>query len=389
MSLGNDEPEGGGKRLLDALRVGVDVARKKRQTIEAVRARRAGKDRAELRGLLEQELDRDGIACDPIWVEETLDELESSETERAQQMKRSRAAAVRTFGKALGALRRERQAGADGVVPAALAALLKAGQAPEWMAVPGGSLYPSVPGVGAEKRAVRLGTGAGPMLEPGRRPRSRSDRRSRSPRPRFARSGHSVRALRCSRQKDSHRVRRGGARRQPRAPPRFAATVRIVYVRLGRAWVELLFGRGDTLEVALTREAGRWRVSSPAFLSLSTCPAIALAECQPGSKVLRLATIESGEITYIPKAVRLGGARELREYEAGSLVAEQSGCLACHRIGGEGHRGPGQALTHVGSQLDDQLLRQALIDPQAPMPSFKHLPHARLAPLVRFLALLR
>jgi hypothetical protein len=167
------------------------------------------------------------------------------------------------------------------------------------------------------------------------------------------------------------------------------ATVRIVYVRLGRAWVELLFGRGDTLEVALTREAGRWRVSSPAFLSLSTCPAIALAECQPGSKVLRLATIESGEITYIPKAVRLGGARELREYEAGSLVAEQSGCLACHRIGEEGHRGPGQALTHVGSQLDDQLLRQALIDPQAPMPSFKHLPHARLAPLVRFLALLR
>lgn len=165
MSLGNDEPEGEGKRLLDALRLGVDVASKKRQAIEAVRARRAGKDRAELRSTLEEELDRRGIACDPIWVEEKLDELESSETERAQQVKRGRAAALRTFGKFARAVRRERQAGADGVVPAALAALTKAGQAPEWMAVPGGSLYPSVPGVGAEKRAVRLGAAAGPMLE--------------------------------------------------------------------------------------------------------------------------------------------------------------------------------------------------------------------------------
>jgi len=165
VSLGNDEPEGEGKRLLDALRLGVDVANKKRQAIEAVRARRAGKDRAELRSMLEQELDRRGIACDPIWAEEKLDDLESSETERAQQMERSRAAALRTFGKFARALRRERQAGADGVVPAALAALVEAGQAPEWMAVPGGSLYPNVPGVGAEKRAVRLGAAAGPMLE--------------------------------------------------------------------------------------------------------------------------------------------------------------------------------------------------------------------------------
>jgi hypothetical protein len=72
---------------------------------------------------------------------------------------------LRAFGKFARALRRERQAGGDGVVRAALAALVKAGKAPEWMAVPGGSLYPSVPGVGAEKRAVRLGAAAGPMLE--------------------------------------------------------------------------------------------------------------------------------------------------------------------------------------------------------------------------------
>ena len=165
VSPGSDEPEGESKRLLDALRLGVDVAGKKRQAIEAVQARQAGKDRAELRSMLEQELDRRGIARDPTWVEEKLDELESSETERAQQMQRSRAAAVRTFGKLSRALRRETQARADRVVPAAFAALAKAGQAPEWMAVPGGSLYPSVPGVGAEKRAVRVGADAGPMLE--------------------------------------------------------------------------------------------------------------------------------------------------------------------------------------------------------------------------------
>lgn len=171
--------------------------------------------------------------------------------------------------------------------------------------------------------------------------------------------------------------------------PEPTATVRTVYARLGRAWVELRFGRGETLRVALRRVAGHWRVSSSAFVSLSTCPSVAIAPCHVGSKVLGLATIESVEITFVPKEVRLGGARALSEYEAGSSVAAQSGCLACHRIGEDGHDGPGPDLTHVGARLDDQQLVQALIRPRAPMPSFKHLPHANLAALIRFLALLR
>ncbi len=171
--------------------------------------------------------------------------------------------------------------------------------------------------------------------------------------------------------------------------PEPTATVRTVYSRLHRAWVELLFGRGETLQVEVKRVAGRWRVSSAAFLSLFTCPDVPATTCHPGSKVLWLASIESAEMTFIPKAVRLSGGRELREYEAGSRLAVRSGCLACHRIGGDGNHGPGSNLTHVGAQLDDQQLLQALIDPRAPMPSFKHLPHAKLAALIRFLALLR
>ncbi|HLH13763.1 MAG TPA: cytochrome c [Solirubrobacteraceae bacterium] len=167
------------------------------------------------------------------------------------------------------------------------------------------------------------------------------------------------------------------------------AVVRTVYARLGRAWVDLRFPRGQTLGVGLRRVAGRWRVSSSAFVSLVTCPAILALRCVVGSKVLVLATIESTEIGFIPSGVRHGGARTLREYEAGSRVVAQSGCLACHRIGEDGHAGPGPDLTHVGARLDEQQLVHALIDPRAPMPSFKRLPRAKLAALTRFLALLR
>lgn len=166
-------------------------------------------------------------------------------------------------------------------------------------------------------------------------------------------------------------------------------TVRTVYARLRRAWVDLRFPRGSTLRVALRLVAGRWRVSSSAFVLLYTCPVVGAMKCREGSKVLGLATIESAEIAFIPSAVRRSGARGLREYEAGSSVAAQSGCLACHRIGEDGRRGPGPDLTHVGARLDERQLVHALIDPRAPMPSFKRLPRAKLAALTRFLALLR
>lgn len=66
-----------------------------------------------------------------------------------------------------------------------------------------------------------------------------------------------------------------------------------------------------------------------------------------------------------------------------------SGCLACHRIGRVGNGGPGPDLTHVASDLAPAALRQSLIDPPAPMPSFRHAGKARLDALGAYLKTLR
>jgi mono/diheme cytochrome c family protein len=167
------------------------------------------------------------------------------------------------------------------------------------------------------------------------------------------------------------------------------ATVRSIYPQLGRAWANLQFGGGRTRVVALRHITGRWRVSSPMFTVKTVCKATAAGPCRTASKLLSLAILITGELTYFPAAVLRGGTRELREYETGGKVAAQTGCLACHRIGDDGNDGPGSNLTRVGSMLDEQQLEQALINPRAPMPSFRLLPRTKLTPLIRFLTLLR
>lgn len=82
-------------------------------------------------------------------------------------------------------------------------------------------------------------------------------------------------------------------------------------------------------------------------------------------------------------------SRQAAEFSAGSTVAGQSGCLACHVIGSQGNNGPGPDLTGVGRRLRPTSIRAALIDPLAPMPSFKHLPAGKLRALVYFLSQLR
>lgn len=82
----------------------------------------------------------------------------------------------------------------------------------------------------------------------------------------------------------------------------------------------------------------------------------------------------------------------LNEWNAGRLVAAQSGCLACHKIGENGNDGPGPQLTHVGSRVPQQAIAQTLRNPTAPMPSFASL--ARTQPqkfkaLVSFLGQLK
>ncbi|MGB2711883.1 MAG: c-type cytochrome [Conexibacter sp.] len=68
----------------------------------------------------------------------------------------------------------------------------------------------------------------------------------------------------------------------------------------------------------------------------------------------------------------LSGAA-LTEWNQGKLVAAQSGCLACHKIGENGNDGPGPHLTEIGDKLPPSAIAQTLRNPTAPMPSFQSL----------------
>jgi ubiquinol-cytochrome c reductase cytochrome b subunit/menaquinol-cytochrome c reductase cytochrome b/c subunit len=90
-----------------------------------------------------------------------------------------------------------------------------------------------------------------------------------------------------------------------------------------------------------------------------------------------------------PAFVKQAGGTELAEFEAGKKVVAQSGCLACHKIGDNGNAGPGPDLTHVAQRLKAQGIARTLVNPTAPMPSFKNLPPEKFKAVVAFLALLK
>ena len=90
-----------------------------------------------------------------------------------------------------------------------------------------------------------------------------------------------------------------------------------------------------------------------------------------------------------PKAVLQAGGKTLAEYEAGKLVVAQSGCEACHKIGDNGNNGPGPELTHIASRLPRQGIARTLVNPTAPMPSFKNLPPQKFKAAVEFLSQLK
>src|ERR687893_1131280 len=77
------------------------------------------------------------------------------------------------------------------------------------------------------------------------------------------------------------------------------------------------------------------------------------------------------------------------QYEAGKLVAAQSGCLACHKIGENGNHGPGPELTDIGETPPKAALRRTLENPTAPMPSYSGLPQQKKEDLVAFLSQLK
>ncbi len=150
------------------------------------------------------------------------------------------------------------------------------------------------------------------------------------------------------------------------------------------------------IKLDLEEVGGAWLVSSRA--RLATVPGCYLPKprrCPRGARVLifyvgEIEPAQGGLLELpIPAAVKRAGGREQREFEAGKLVVAQSGCLACHRIGDNGNRGPGPNLTHIGAKLSEREIAHALVDSRAPMPSFSHLPAQKSHDIVRFLALLR
>ena len=82
-----------------------------------------------------------------------------------------------------------------------------------------------------------------------------------------------------------------------------------------------------------------------------------------------------------------GQARQM--FDQGKLVAAQSGCLACHKIGDNGNAGPGPTLTKIGGRLPKEAIARTLQNPTAPMPSFRNLPPAKFNALVGFLSQLK
>jgi menaquinol-cytochrome c reductase cytochrome b/c subunit len=86
-----------------------------------------------------------------------------------------------------------------------------------------------------------------------------------------------------------------------------------------------------------------------------------------------------------PRILHAGGAL-LSEYEAGKKAVAQSGCLACHKIGENGNSGPGPNLTKIADRLPRQAIARTLVNPTAPMPSFKNLPPKKFNQIVTFLA---
>ena len=97
-------------------------------------------------------------------------------------------------------------------------------------------------------------------------------------------------------------------------------------------------------------------------------------------------------LTYLGAAAGSPNEIDLKvppQYEAGKLVAAQSGCLACHKIGENGNDGPGPHLTDIGSKLLPGAIQRTLENPTAPMPSFRNLPEDKKTALVDFLASLK
>jgi menaquinol-cytochrome c reductase cytochrome b/c subunit len=102
-----------------------------------------------------------------------------------------------------------------------------------------------------------------------------------------------------------------------------------------------------------------------------------------------LTILAMGYLTYA--GAQAGSPNEIdlkvpQQFEAGKLVAAQSGCLACHKFGENGNDGPGPNLTKIGSRLPKEAIARTLRNPTSPMPPYGNLPPQKFTALVNFLA---
>ena len=111
---------------------------------------------------------------------------------------------------------------------------------------------------------------------------------------------------------------------------------------------------------------------------------------------MALLTYEGGtagaptEVNVItPAFVQATGGTLLAEFKAGEAAVAQSGCEGCHKIGDYGNAGPGPPLTTIGGRLPAQAIARTLVNPTAPMPSFKNLPANKFNDIVVFLSSLK
>ncbi|MGD0197617.1 MAG: cytochrome B [Solirubrobacteraceae bacterium] len=87
-----------------------------------------------------------------------------------------------------------------------------------------------------------------------------------------------------------------------------------------------------------------------------------------------------------PTAIQAEGGAALSEFYAGRSAVADVGCEACHTIGTDGNPGPGPNLTHIGSRIPLQGIERTLVNPTAPMPSFKDLPPKEFTAIATFLS---
>lgn len=90
-----------------------------------------------------------------------------------------------------------------------------------------------------------------------------------------------------------------------------------------------------------------------------------------------------------PSSITKAGPKAVAEFELGKRAIAQSGCEACHKIGENGNPGPGPELTHIGARIPAGGIAKTIVNPTAPMPSFKKLPAKKFEAIVFFLSHLK